>query len=263
MQIYPDTKIYMVCPANIHSGGCELCHQLVSQLLQFGLDAYVFYMEASMNAFNPENPVDDFYKKYHCPYVLEIEDKPQNILIINETANWIYGILKNIRKIFWWMSVDNYLSNLSDLFHHRIKIALVEPLPRFFYFQNDDTEHWVQSEYARQFVELNGVPVEKVYVVEDYLNQAFWINADKVDLTKKENIVAFNPNKGFETTRWLIEFAPYINWMKIKNMTPEQVQKLLERAKVYIDFGNHPGKDRIPREAAISGCVVITGKRGG
>ncbi len=37
---------------------------------------------------------------------------------------------------------------------------------------------------------------------------------------------------------------------------------LLKRAKVYIDFGNHPGKDRIPREAAICGCCVITGKRG-
>lgn len=36
----------------------------------------------------------------------------------------------------------------------------------------------------------------------------------------------------------------------------------MSKSKVYIDFGNHPGKDRIPREAAISGCIVITGKRG-
>ena len=31
---------------------------------------------------------------------------------------------------------------------------------------------------------------------------------------------------------------------------------------MYIDFGNHPGKDRFPREAAMCGCCVITGKRG-
>lgn len=146
MQIYPDTKIYMVCPANIHSGGCELCHQLVSQLLQFGLDAYVFYMEASMNAFKPENPVDDFYKKYHCPYVLEIEDKPQNILIINETANRFYYFFQHVRKIFWWMSVDNFLVNLSNIFRNRVNMTLVESMPRFYYFQKDATEHWVQSE---------------------------------------------------------------------------------------------------------------------
>ena len=40
------------------------------------------------------------------------------------------------------------------------------------------------------------------------------------------------------------------------------MQELLGTSKVYIDFGNHPGKDRIPREAAIMGCCVITGKRG-
>ena len=37
---------------------------------------------------------------------------------------------------------------------------------------------------------------------------------------------------------------------------------LMQISKVYIDFGNHPGKDRIPREAAICGCCIITGKRG-
>lgn len=40
------------------------------------------------------------------------------------------------------------------------------------------------------------------------------------------------------------------------------MSNLLLKSKVYIDFGNHPGKDRIPREAAISGCCVITGLRG-
>ena len=45
-------------------------------------------------------------------------------------------------------------------------------------------------------------------------------------------------------------------------MTRDEVVGLLRKAKVYIDFGEHPGKDRIPREAAISGCCVITGKKG-
>lgn len=36
---------------------------------------------------------------------------------------------------------------------------------------------------------------------------------------------------------------------------PECIKKML-------DFGNHPGKDRLPREAAISGCCIITGKCG-
>ena len=45
-------------------------------------------------------------------------------------------------------------------------------------------------------------------------------------------------------------------------MTNQEVQQLLQRSKIYIDFGEHPGKDRFPREAAISQCIVITGMKG-
>ena len=36
----------------------------------------------------------------------------------------------------------------------------------------------------------------------------------------------------------------------------------MQSSKVYVDFGNHPGKDRIPREAAANGCCIITNKQG-
>ena len=55
---------------------------------------------------------------------------------------------------------------------------------------------------------------------------------------------------------------PNLHWKAIENMSTEEVAELLNRSKVYIDFGNHPGKDRFPREAAISGCCIITGQRG-
>lgn len=266
MEIYSDTKIYMMCPANIHSGGPELCHQLVSQLLQFGVDAYIFYLAAGRGGFNSENPIDEFYKKYHLPYVLEIEDDSKNILIFNESANDWYYYFKNVRKIFWWMSVDNYIKNISQLILNRTKNALAEPMPKLFYFEKDGTEHWVQSEYARQFCLLNAIPKDKIYFVEDYLNQAFLSNADKIELDKKKNVVTFNPVKGAEVTSRLIALSKERkfkgSWIAIENMTPSEVQALLARAKVYIDFGNHPGKDRIPREAALSGCVIITGTRG-
>jgi len=31
---------------------------------------------------------------------------------------------------------------------------------------------------------------------------------------------------------------------------------------MYIDFGTHPGKDRIPREAALRNCIVLTNRNG-
>ncbi len=53
-----------------------------------------------------------------------------------------------------------------------------------------------------------------------------------------------------------------IDFVPIMNMTNAEVKDLLLHSRVYIDFGEHPGKDRIPREAAIMGLCVITGKRG-
>lgn len=63
-------------------------------------------------------------------------------------------------------------------------------------------------------------------------------------------------------TQKIIKFAEDIEFVAIKNMTRDEVTNLLSMAKVYIDFGNHPGKDRIPREASISGCCVITNNKG-
>ena len=261
MKIYPNTKIYIICPANINSGGPELCHQFCSQLIQFGANAFMLYREGPV-PLNKEDPVHDFYKKYHLSYTFEPEDEPQNILIIPETQ---FYQTEKIRRVLWWMSVDNHFISLSNCLKTLWQYIRFDstPIPNMFFFNQDkELTHFVQSEYARQFLIVNKISKRKIYWVEDYLNQAFLSKAAQIDLSKKENLVAYNPKKGFVVTEYLIKLAPDIDWRPIENMTPEQVQELLAKAKVYIDFGNHPGKDRIPREAAISGCVVITGRRG-
>ena len=257
MKLFPDSKVYMMCPGNIHTGGPECCHQLVSQLIQFGVEAYIFYVSG-----NPDNPVHEVYVKYRVPYVLEIEDKPHNVLIMPETVDDSYFKYRRVRKIIWWMSVYNYIANIAKQIMNRTENALAAPMPKLFYFQSDDTTHWIHSEYARRFLELNGIPKKQTCFVSDYASQAFLVRADSIDLDAKENFVAYNPKKGMQTTSLLQMVGGDIDWRPIQNMTPEQVQELLAAAKVYIDFGNHPGKDRIPREAAISGCVVITNLRG-
>ena len=45
-------------------------------------------------------------------------------------------------------------------------------------------------------------------------------------------------------------------------MEESQIIGLLKTSKIYIDFGHHPGRDRIPRESAILGNCVITNSKG-
>ena len=263
MKVYPDSKIYVISPGNIHSGGPELVHQLASQLMKMDFNVFMFYLPANAN-FNPADPVDPYYKKYHIPFVRNLDISDKNIIIVPESSSLNLYVSNKLRRIMWWMSVDNYVNNLCNILKKFKMNPLSSTMPKFFYFdkEDDDIEHWVQSKYAEIFIKKNGVVDNQIHKVRDYLNQAFLLKASKIDISQKENIVAYNPVKGFEFTQKLLKVAPEIDWRPIRDMTPEEVQQLLAKAKVYIDFGNHPGRDRIPREAAVSGCCVITGKRG-
>ena len=72
----------------------------------------------------------------------------------------------------------------------------------------------------------------------------------------------YNPRKGFWFTKKIIDANPDIDFVAIEGMTPAQTKSLMRTSKLYIDFGDHPGKDRIPREAAICGCCIVTGRDG-
>ncbi|SFG79933.1 hypothetical protein [Oribacterium sp. WCC10] len=263
MKIYKDTKVYVQCAAGLATGGPELLHQFASYLISRGVSAYMLYTGKKC-----EDPVCDCYKHYHIPYTDSVENDEKNILIISETAtDVLYHDDLKPRKIIWWLSVDNFFKFNAANYIKISEAALEKKFIRYYAFEPEmRVEHWAQSEYAKQFLMFNGVPESDIKMVTDYLNLIFLDDLVAKRGTHeeilKEDMVLFNPKKGLEFTQKLMEYAPDITWKPIINMTRAEVLQSLYRAKVYIDFGNHPGKDRLPREAAVSGAVVITGKRG-
>jgi len=290
LQIKKDTVIYVAAPAKVATGGPELLHQLVYNLrTHLGLNAFMYYYPPDVL-----EPVHPAYKDYNNPFVRKIVDDGNNILVVPEVISGI-KILRhfaNIQKVIWWLSIDNFLVSYllsnkfgptPDLFVLRLLNKLTKKLvgapmvdingtiiDRFL----GDIElmdkifrklkikevqfHLYQSYYAKNFLESLGI--HNVAYLSDYLNNEFLL--EDVPPDTKEDIVAFNPKKGFSFTRKIIATAPDITFVPIKNMSRSEVIQLLKKAKVYIDFGNHPGKDRIPREAAILGCCVVVGKKG-
>ena len=100
------------------------------------------------------------------------------------------------------------------------------------------------------------------HLFDDYVNDIYLAGEEAALREKKEDVVLYNPKKGAAFTKALREMAQDLRWVPLIGMTTEEMRSCMSKSKVYVDFGNHPGKDRIPREAAISGCIVITGKRG-
>ena len=103
--------------------------------------------------FNPEEPVHHFYKRYHIPYVFQLEDNTHNILIMPESVTEFLYCFRKFQRVIWWMSVNNYLDNIIKIAELFLKNPLDRPLIRLFNFYgaDKDSEHWGQSEYVRQF----------------------------------------------------------------------------------------------------------------
>jgi hypothetical protein len=251
--------IYILCPANYATGGTELLHQLYFQLSKFTINVKIVYINHNLNS----DPVNERFKKYNVRFTFVVEDLPQNILILPEIYTSHLKNYKFIKKSIWWLSVDNYFlksntSNLFKVFRNRI-INLIKNNSSI--FKNKETIHFYQSEYAHNFLRKKNI--KNLYSLSDYLGSNFLsYTEDFISKQNREDIVLYNPAKGFLYTKKILKFASSFKFIELKNLSQQEIISLCLKAKVYIDFGNHPGKDRFPRETAILGSIVLTNKKG-
>ncbi len=236
--------IYIACPANLQTGGPEVLHQLGYKLNLFGIEANMLYANRKEGV----NPVCECYRKYNVPYCTQNSICDDSIIILPEMVISLACHFQNHPVVIWWLSVDYAKYTEQD----------VE-----YMLGNPNIYHLVQSQYAFEHLRDKLKITERVYYLSDYLNSAFFDPAIEVDDSTRENVVLFNPKKGINKTANLIMRSDYrIKWQALCGLTPAGMRETMRKAKVYIDFGEHPGKDRIPREAAMCGCCVITNKNG-
>lgn len=261
------SKIYVLCPANVKTGGTELLHQLVNELNHLGKEAYITYVELPESGC-PRNRAFSCYVEHYLTEG-DIEDSEENILVVPEIYCTMLEKYSLIKKYIWWLSVDNYLMHNSFADRKRLcgtKSAIKASLTGKLRDKTDLIKtagiHLCQSQYAIEYVKSIGVAEAQITYLSDYVNDVYLTNSEKQKHLRKEDVILYNPKKGAAFTKKLMEAAPKLHWVPLINMTTEEVQQRMQTSKVYIDFGNHPGKDRFPREAAISGCIVITGMRG-
>lgn len=248
-----DSQRILVCSPPSVTGGPELLHQLVHELRGLGRDAYISYYP-----FDRTHAVPEPYRMYQTP-VASFQDAPDTFVVMPETATWIARHVKRSRAAVWWMSVDNY-------FEARRESWIADQVARYRalaggrtpFFRLRRFGHFVQSEYARQFLQGHGLAASPL---TDYLNPQHLARAGAPPEDKR-NIVVYNPRKGIARSERLMARYPDIEFVPLQNMTAAEVGTLLGKAKVYMDFGHHPGKDRAPREAAVAGCCVLTGRQG-
>ena len=283
--------IYVVSPANYVTGGTETLHQVADLINHIGYAAKMYYPGAD------DAEIPERFKKYNLEVADHIEDKNENILIISEIYTHLLKNYKQIRICIWWLSVDFFYSgSISKTVSSRMKahgmVSILYPAA-FIYllirgkinfnrykeyrerynFENSGKYfHAYNCEYAHRYVVENGVPENKTLYLCGPLNQTFFDRADQIKNTKKlnqekrQNIILYNPKKGRYFTEKIITASKKAGidaeFIPLQNMSPDQISELMSRAKIYMDFGEFPGPERIPREAVTMGCNIITSRNG-
>ncbi|MCT6868845.1 MAG: hypothetical protein M3Z80_02740 [Apibacter sp.] len=259
------SKIFILCPANNSTGGPEALHQLSHKLrTKLNLDAKMYYIQKKSNI----DPKPKVYNIYDTLEIDTIEDHSDNIIIIPESlTNYIYKFYKS-KKIIWWLSVDFYSICMKNR-HRGLKFYLSKYIKgkkedKEYYFENlPNVYHWAQSYRSYLFLLKNKVPVNKISFICDYVNPLFFKISSKENSTEyKENIIIYNPKKNKKEIRKIINKSSQFKWIAIKNMTPMEVVETMNKAKIYVDFGYNPGRDKMLRESSVMNCIIISGKGG-
>ncbi|TDO21419.1 hypothetical protein [Pedobacter duraquae] len=266
INIVQSAKIYVLCPAEIATGGPEALHQLTHHLIKQGFDAYMYYVPNDV-----PNPVNPQYEIYKAPYTTHLENQEKNVVVMPETflPPLYQKEFSRMQKVIWWLSVPYYFeclepwkARISKKKFYGIKSFLspskYPPLPTLGRISKMPVYNIRHSFFSESFLKENHVPIAGK--ISDYMNQSFF-DKFKPD-TKRENQVLYNPKKNGEFLNQIMDASPDINWVAVENLSPTGVAELMNTSKVYVDFGFHPGKERMPREACIMKCCMIIGKDG-
>lgn len=246
----------MVSPSHA-TGGTELNHQLVHELRRNSQNAFIAYYPFDVIH---EKPVA--FNEYDTESVYRFVPKTGDHIVIPESLTHLVSIYETSDIAIWWQSVDNYFSaDLSkSLESSAKKIKSLFLRSRVPINKLRTYKHYVQSKYAEHFLLSYGI--ESSYL-SDYIKDSDAIHGSYIrcnEVNRREgNQIIYNPMKGLHVTKKLMSVLPEFNFVPISNMTRTEVFEVMRMSYVYIDFGNHPGKDRMPREAALNGCIVITG----
>ena len=144
----------------------------------------------------------------------------------------------------WWLSVDNFpLSRLQEL----DVLALFR-----------QCTHLCQSAYAREFVQVHGAT--NTLMLSDVTDVGEVTNTP--DVSSRKYDIAYLPAKAKGAGSALKELEKRFSLVALKNMSRIEIKQTLEQSRIFLDFGHHPGKDRVPREAALCGAIPVVRKQG-
>jgi hypothetical protein len=252
----------LIFSPSVKTGGPEALHQLGYQIARHGGSAKMVYydfpfsMDGNVLRCGPGPfPMLEHFAQYE-PQVTRETPLGANTLVVfpeplikaadNDTAPF--------QRALWWLSINNVFAGNPDF--------LIEDYRQKF-FARPDILQLYQSFYARQLLFNYNAP--QYFPLFDYTDPQFIArslnSSENPPIGLRANSICFFPTKGGALAeRFVLDSASLrhkVEFVAIRNMTKAEVRDTLFQARIYIDFGDHFGKDRVPREAAVAGAIVL------
>jgi len=256
-------RVVIICPEAI-TGGPEALHQLGDSINRQGGHAVMAYrMGKNALRFDGDRLLctprpGEAFRAHYAPYSPITEEAiplgDRTLVVYPEMYPLEALRYRQGPRAIWWLSVDNALQYTPSLAYRSSAREL---------FRDDSLLHFHQSCYARSYLLEQGA--RQVVPLYDYVERGYQLSPTAAAAKAAANVarsVALFPRKGAELAQVFVDGAPNVTYRRIDGMTRAQVGEALAGTSVYIDFGHQPGKDRVPREAALAGNVVFLHEKG-
>ncbi|GAA4196141.1 hypothetical protein GCM10022219_22350 [Microbacterium oryzae] len=269
---------YVYYPRGLATGGPEALHQLVDSLRRQGQEAFLVPVPGTEST-----PRAERYAHYDAPEAPAVVDAAGNSVVVPETQALLLRPLEHAAPFVWWLSIDyaprfvieraqRSTLPLEQTRMSRPPLLWLRHLKRMWrgWRTGEDAVlqragHLVQSHYAWNhiFAHLGRVGT----ILSDYTpvgvgSDGAGAAASAVSVEGRVPRITYNPAKSAAIMREFSRRYPELELLPLRGMTGEEVAEALRTSLIYLDLGTHPGKDRMPREAAAMGSVVLVARRG-
>lgn len=269
-------KIIIFCPGDIISGGVNSLHNLCSLLVRNGFNATMYYFNAKPDIINSHQIISYNVNRYDGKI-----DEPDQIIIVPETMIEILTTFSKAKKIIYWLALKYYFKNppwrppfhikpvrklISCRSYYGYSGGILESAKRKlnefskskFNIWTEDYIHISNSHFVANYCMHRGA--KKSFVLLNPIRNEFYNK--EANLNSRTETILFGP----KTPKLLVLFARiFLKEFKIiqlRHIPFKKVYKLMSKSLVFAEFGNNPGRDRMPREAAMLGCIVFMNTRG-
>lgn len=243
------TRYFVFCPY-FRTGGPEALHQLCGSLRDLNQEAWLWYTDSLCNNQEDRDIIPE-YSHYNVKlsplHDLESIDHSDCVWILPEgMPPDFYQQKRKAQIAVWYLATVSGNPNAIAYQTPALKSALL----------------LAQSDFGYEEIKRACPKHPNIFRLTDYTRESLLHKDEQLRQESRIAQVVFNPSKGIQHTQQIRRFLPDIRFVPVRNMDLAMLKDLGLKSSLYIDFGHHPGKDRLPRELASLGSNVITGDEG-